>query len=710
MTPARGKTGPPAATAAASAAPGPETSLADLPGVGPHRAKLLAKLGLVTIEDALVRHLPTRHEDRSQILPLGRVTVGEGRTSAGTIAGISPPPRGRGRMPLVVTIRDASGFLNCAWFNQAYLARVFKRGQRLIVHGKVQPYGRGPLQMLVKDYELVEDGEDEPLHAGRLVPVYPLTEGLGQRPLRRLMKRLVDGWADRLEDPLPARVRAARELVPLSRAIAAAHFPGSEAEQGTARRRLVFDDFFLLEIGLAIRRQREGRRRGLAMNPAGALVRRLRSSLPYRLTAAQERVWGEIRTDMAAPYPMSRLLQGDVGSGKTVVAALAVLTAIEAGYQAALMAPTEILAEQHLLTLGRLLEPLEVRVVLLTSAVKGKARDAATAAVESGDAGCVIGTHALVQGGVRFKRLGLAVIDEQHRFGVAHRAALRGKGESPDVLVMTATPIPRTLALTLYGDLDVSVLDELPPGRRPVVTVARGEGKRRQIYDFLRAQIAEGRQVYVVYPLVEESEVSDLRAATEMAERLQREVFPERRVGLLHGRLSFTDKERVMREFKDGVLHLLVSTTVIEVGIDVPNASVMLIEHAERFGLSQLHQLRGRVGRGPWKSYCILLTGASSEEARRRIEAMTATHDGFRIAEADLELRGPGDFFGTRQSGLPEFRVADLLRDGPMLEEARREAFALVQGDPKLLAPEHRALRAALLTRWRGKIDLAGIG
>jgi len=331
-------------------------------------------------------------------------------------------------------------------------------------------------------------------------------------------------------------------------------------------------------------------------------------------------------------------------------------------------------------------------------------------AVESGEAGCVIGTHALVQGGVRFKRLGLAVVDEQHRFGVAHRAALRGKGDSPDVLVMTATPIPRTLALTLYGDLDVSVLDELPPGRRPVVTVARGEGKRRQIYDFLRAQISEGRQVYVVCPLVEESEVSDLRAATEMAERLQRDVFSERRVGLLHGRLGFAEKERVMREFTDGALHLLVSTTVIEVGIDVPNASVMLIEHAERFGLSQLHQLRGRVGRGPWKSYCILLTAAASEEARRRIDAMTSTNDGFRIAEADLELRGPGDFFGTRQSGLPEFRVADLLRDGAMLEEARREAFALVQADPKLLAPEHRALRAALLTRWRGKIDLAGVG
>jgi len=710
LTPAPGKGGLPVSVSHSDATPGPRAPLAELPGVGPQRAKLLAKLDLVTIEDALLRHLPLRHEDRSQILPVGRVTVGEARTCVGTIAGISPPPRGRRRMPLVVTIRDASGFLNCAWFNQAYLTRVFKRGQRLVVHGKVQPYGRGPLQMLVKDYELVEDGPDEPLHAGRLVPVYPLTEGLSQRPFRRLMKRLSDGWAARIEDPLPERVRAERQLVALPQAIAAAHFPQSDAEHAAARRRLVFDDFFMLEVGLAIRRQREGRRRGLAMNPGGALVRRLRASLPYALTGAQERVWSEIRTDMAAPYPMSRLLQGDVGSGKTVVAALAALTAIEAGYQAALMAPTEILAEQHFLTLGRLLEPLGVRVALLTSAVKGKARQEAAAAAESGLAGCVIGTHALVEGAVTFKRLGLAVIDEQHRFGVAHRAALRGKGESPDVLVMTATPIPRTLALTLYGDLDVSVLDELPPGRRPVVTVARGGSKRREIYDFLRAQIADGRQIYVVCPLVEESEDSDLRAATEMADRLQRDVFADRRVGLLHGRLGFADKERVMREFKEGAVHVLVSTTVIEVGIDVPNASVMLIEHAERFGLSQLHQLRGRVGRGPWKSYCILLTGASSEEARRRIEAMTATNDGFRIAEADLELRGPGDFFGTRQSGLPEFRVADLLRDGAMLEEARREAFALVQEDPKLLAPEHRALRASLLTRWRGKLDLAGIG
>jgi ATP-dependent DNA helicase RecG len=680
-----------------------------VPGVGPQRAKLLAKLGLDTVEAALF-HLPARHEDRSRLVPFRNVTPGEAVTATGTIAGVSPPPRGRARVPLQVLLRDATGFLNAVWFNQPYLERVFKRGQRLIVHGKVQAYGRGPLQMQVKDYEIVQEGEDETLHAGRLVPVYGVTQGLTQRPMRSLMKRLVTGYADLVEEPLPEALRARRRLEPLASALRAGHLPESEAELAAARRRLVFDDFFLLQLGLAIRRQREGRQRGLSMNPAGALWRRLLDSLPYTLTRAQERVWGEIRADMAAPYPMNRLLQGDVGSGKTVVATLAILTAVESGYQAAFMAPTEILAEQHLMTLEGLLAPLRIRVALLTNAVRGKARERLLTEVAAGALDCVVGTHALVQEGVRFRRLGLCVMDEQHRFGVAQRATLRGKGERPDVLVMTATPIPRTLALTLYGDLDVSVIDELPPGRTPVVTKARAEAQRRRIYDFLGGEIAAGRQVYVVCPLVEESEASDLRAATEMAERLQRAAFPDRRIGLLHGRMSFADKDRVMREFKAGRLDILVSTTVIEVGIDVPNASVMLVEHAERFGLSQLHQLRGRVGRGPWKSYCILLSAAASPEARRRIGAMTETNDGFKIAEVDLAVRGPGDFFGTRQSGLPEFRVADLVRDAGALEEARQDALALIARDPHLRAPEHQGLRRALLDRWRGKLDLASVG
>jgi ATP-dependent DNA helicase RecG len=399
-----------------------------------------------------------------------------------------------------------------------------------------------------------------------------------------------------------------------------------------------------------------------------------------------------------------------VGSGKTVVACLAMVTAVEAGYQAALMAPTEILAEQHALTLDRILAPLGVTVTLLTNATRGKARRERLEALRAGAVGCVVGTHTLVQKAVGFQRLGLAVVDEQHRFGVVQRATLRGKGETPDMLVMTATPIPRTLALTLYGDLDVSVLDEMPPGRQRIVTGVRDEKGRPRVYDFLRAELQAGRQVYVVYPLVEESEVLDLRDATAMAERLRTAVFPEFPVGLLHGRMGFAEKDAVMTDFRRGALRLLVSTTVIEVGIDVPNASVMVIEHAERFGLSQLHQLRGRVGRGEWKSYCILMSEGASDDARRRLAAMEETGDGFRIAEADLGIRGPGDFFGTRQSGLPAFRVADLLRDGALLEEARGDAFALVAADPDLARPEHRALRGAVLARWRGKLDLASVG
>ena len=635
---------------------------------------------------------------------------GQVATCSGTIVGLSPPPPGRSRAPLVVMLRDESGYAQASWFHGAYLARVFTRGQRLVLHGRVTRF-KGAIVIQQPDYEIVESDDDERLHTGRLVPVYSLTEGLPQRPLRTLMWRIVDTFARDVPEALPEAVRERRRLVALPQALSDCHFPGTEAALATARRRLAFDDFLLLQLGLAILRSRTTRARGVQMSPRGQQVARLRASLPWPLTRAQERVWDEIRRDMAAPHPMHRLLQGDVGSGKTIVAALAVLTAVEAGYQAAVMAPTEILAEQHFMTFRQLLEPLGVPVILLTASLKPRERAARRAGLAAGEAPCVVGTHALVQEGVEFRRLGLAVVDEQHRFGVEQRARLRGKGEHPDLLVMTATPIPRTLALTLYGDLEVSVLDELPPGRRPVVTAARTESKRREIYTFLRDEIARGRQAYVVYPLVEESEALDLKAATDMARRLAEDVFPDLSVGLMHGRLGFEEKDAIMRRFKAGEIHILVSTTVIEVGIDVANASVMLVEHAERFGLSQLHQLRGRVGRGPWKSVCILLTsGRLTEEAQQRIAAMVSTNDGFRIAEVDLELRGPGEFFGTRQSGLPEFRTADLLRDAALLEEARREAQAIIAADPELRDPAHRALRASLLARWRGKLALASAG
>ena len=685
------------------------TPLQYVKGVGPHRAKQLERKGLVTVGDALF-HLPLRHEDRTRFTPLRAIRPGEVVTCAGVVAGISPAPPGRRRQPLVILLRDESGYGTATVWGRPWVARAVQRGQRMIVHGRGARY-KDKVTLQVQEWETVDAADDEPIHAGALVPVYSSTEGLPQQALRSLIWRLVEAHAHDVEETLPDPVRARRRLVPLAEAVRGAHFPASEGERADAVRRLAFDDFLLLQVGLAILRSRTTRQRGVSMRPRGELLGRLRASLPFSLTAAQERVWDDIRRDMAAPYPMHRLLQGDVGSGKTVVAALAVCAAVEAGYQAAVMAPTEILAEQHLATFRRLLEPLGIGVTLLTSGLKGRERSARRAAIAAGEIGCVIGTHALVQEPVEFKRLGLAVVDEQHRFGVHQRARLKGKGERPDVLVMTATPIPRTLALTLYGDLDVSVLDELPPGRKPVRTDARTESRRRQIYDFLRAQIADGRQVYVVYPLVEESELVDLKAATDMAQHLQRDVFPDLTVGLLHGRLASEDKDAIMQSFKAGAIQVLVATTVIEVGIDVPNASVILIEHAERFGLSQLHQLRGRVGRGPWKSYCILLTsGRLGEDAQRRVEAMVETNDGFKIAEVDLQLRGPGEFFGTRQSGLPEFRVADLLRDTAILEEARREAQAIIAEDAELRSPAHRGLREALLTRWRGKLDLASVG
>ena len=690
-------------------ATGLETPLQFVKGVGPHRAKQLDRKGLVTVGDALF-NLPLRHEDRTRFTPLRALRPGETVTCSGVVTAIAAPPPGRTRKPLVLMLRDESGYGTATIFGRPWIARAVQRGQRLIVHGKGSRYG-DKTTLQVKDWETVDPGEDEPIHAGALVPIYSLTEGLPQPALRSLMWRLVDAHARDVEETLPEAVRARRRLPPLAEAVRGAHFPASEAERDAAIRRLVFDDFLLLQLGLAILRSRTTRAKGIAMRPKGELAARLRASLSFSLTAAQERVWEEIRTDMAAPYPMHRLLQGDVGSGKTIVAALGVCAAVEAGYQAAVMAPTEILAEQHHATFRRLLEPLGIRVTLLSSGLKGRERAARREALAAGEIGCVVGTHALVQDPVAFKRLGLAVVDEQHRFGVHQRARLRGKGERPDVLVMTATPIPRTLALTLYGDLDVSVLDELPPGRQPVKTLARTERARAEMYEWMRAQVAEGRQIYVVYPLVEESEAVDLKAATDMARRLAKDVFPKLTVGLLHGRLSSTEKDAIMTRFKAGEIQVLVATTVIEVGIDVPNASVMLIEHAERFGLSQLHQLRGRVGRGPWKSFCILMTaGRLSEDAQRRVDAMVETNDGFKIAEVDLRLRGPGEFFGTRQSGLPEFRAADLLRDAAALEEARREAMAIVAADPELREPAHRALRRALLTRWRGKLDLASVG
>ncbi|HEX7503643.1 MAG TPA: ATP-dependent DNA helicase RecG, partial [Syntrophales bacterium] len=475
-----------------------------------------------------------------------------------------------------------------------------------------------------------------------------------------------------------------------------------------AHRTLVFDELFFLELGLALKKQGVALEPGIPFQVTHRYTRELLKLLPFTLTSAQRRVLSEIKTDMMAPHPMHRLVQGDVGSGKTMVALMAALVAVENGYQVAIMAPTEILAEQHYLNIHHWCEALGLKVTLLTSGLKGKAKKAALVEAAEGTAHIVVGTHAVIQDKVEFARLGLGIVDEQHRFGVLQRGILKKKGDNPDILVMTATPIPRTLAMTVFGDLSLSVIDEMPPGRSPIETRLCYESRRDQVYGIIRDEAKKGQQVYIIYPLVEETEKSDLKAATQMAEHLQQDIFPDLRIGLLHGRLRPEEKEGVMRSFKERELDILVATTVIEVGIDVPNATLMVVEHAERFGLSQLHQLRGRVGRGSAKSRCILLTpGRMSEEGAKRLHVMEATNDGFKIAEADLEIRGPGDFLGTRQSGLPDFRVANILRDGRILEEARKEAFALLERDPKL--ERQPKLKEELAKRWGGRLELAGI-
>jgi ATP-dependent DNA helicase RecG len=534
--------------------------------------------------------------------------------------------------------------------------------------------------------------------------------------LRSIMKTIIDAAAESLPESIPQEIAIAHELLPLPDAIREAHFPDQEKDlevlnRGTsaAHRRLSFEELFVLELGLALRKRGVTfEKKGISFKPSQKLEAKLREGLPFSLTRAQERVIAEIKQDMASEHPMNRLVQGDVGCGKTVVALMASLMAVENGYQACLMAPTEILAEQHYRNIASLAGPLGIGAVLLTGSLKKKAKETLLAGIAAGTAQIVIGTHALIEQDVRFHKLGLAIIDEQHRFGVMQRSTLKSKGYEPDVLVMTATPIPRTLALTVYGDLDVSVIDEMPPGRSPIITRLYFENKRGEAYRLLESELAKGRQVYVVYPLVEETEKSDLKAATEMAAHLQKDVFTKWMVGLLHGRMKGEEKEAVMAAFKSGQTHVLVSTTVIEVGVDVPNASVMVIEHPERFGLAQLHQLRGRVGRGAHQSYCVLMGPRMFvEETRDRLNSFVRTNDGFTIAEEDLRIRGPGEFFGTRQSGLPDLRAANILRDADLLEKARAEAFELSTKDPDLEA--HPVLRETVRRKWAGKLGLVTV-
>ena len=690
------------------------TPLQYLKGVGPRRAADLARAGLVTIEDLLYR-FPLRYEDRGRFASIASLKPGQSATITGRVLSCGlRSTRRPGFKIFEAAIQDPSGSVRVSWLNQPFLRDVVATGQQMVLFGVVEMRGHGGLQLTNPQYEILEDEDADTIHTGRIVPVYEKAGSVTPKMQRRLVYDVLQRLPADLPDSLPEPVRL-RAGMPTRRAcLVGAHFPPADEplarlnEFGApAQRGLIFEEAFLFQTGLLARRRWAASERKAAVVTVDDRIRAsARAVLPFRLTAGQRQSLKEIVDDMQRAAPMNRLLQGDVGAGKTIVALLAALVAMENGLQVAFMAPTEILAEQHFFNITRLLQQARFRVALLTGATPAARRREQLAEIEAGSLHLIVGTHALVQGDVHFKQLGLVVIDEQHRFGVLQRATLRTKGLRPDVLVMTATPIPRTLALTLYGDLDVSLIRDLPPGRLPVQTIAKPESRRDEIHAFVRQQLEAGRQAYVIYPLVEESAKIDLKAATEMADTLSAQVFPDFRVGLIHGRMKADAKDRVMKAFAAGEIHLLVSTTVVEVGVDVPNAGVMIVEHAERFGLSQLHQLRGRVGRGGHQSYCCLIYQSPlSDDARERLRAMTETTDGFEIAERDLLLRGPGDFFGTRQAGAPTFRVIDLVRDRELLDAARREAADWLDVN----APTSDAM-SKLLDGWHKRFQLIEVG
>ena len=669
------------------------TALQYVKGIGPARAAFLESKGLLTVED-LLAYAPFRYEDRGNVKSIAQLAPGEMATvlvevESAKLAGFRK--RNLGLFEAVFT--DGSGArLTAKWFHGGYLADRLTPGLRVALFAKVElDTYTGELLMMHPEFEVIsldDSGDDAALHTGRVVPIYEAAGKITTRIFRSLIHRILETLPP-LEDPLPEHIRARLKLPDRATALQQLHFPPPDADlllynaaRSQAQFRLIFEEFFWLECGLALKRAKARLQPGISFSLGGTVRDRIKEMLPFKPTGAQKRVLGEIASDMAAAHPMSRLLQGDVGSGKTLVAAEAAIIAIENGYQVAVLAPTEILASQHFVYFKNLFQKLGYAVALLTGSNTKREKEQLKKLLAAGLVHIGIGTHALLEEDVAFQRLGLAIVDEQHRFGVMQRLKLFEKGAHPDILVMTATPIPRTLALTVYGDLDVSVIDELPPGRKPVTTHAATEDQIERVWSFVKRQVDAGRQAYVVYPVIEEGETQAMKAATQMHQHLSQTVFPNVPIGLLHGRLKSDEKEEVMDRFKRGESKILVSTTVIEVGVDVPNASVMVIEQAERFGLAQLHQLRGRVGRGADQSYCILVTGKLNETSKERIRTITESTDGFYIAEMDMKLRGPGEFFGTRQSGLPVFRVANLIRDAEILAIAREEAVAFTSHPP----------------------------
>ncbi|MCP3144512.1 ATP-dependent DNA helicase RecG [Pyxidicoccus xibeiensis] len=685
--------------------------------LGPKLVSTLNKKGLRRMGDILFL-LPRCYEDRRQLRTIAELEPGARGVTVGTVKAADFVAGRGGRRMFRAVVGDRSGSIAATYFHAGpWLKSRFTVGKRIVLSGEVRATMSGR-EMAHPEIEPAEDLDSiTSVHFNRIVPVYPGFERGEQRSFRELTSNVGDKYADALEDPLPVDLRRRLALMGLPEALRFIHFPPGDADLDAldshlspAHRRLAFDELFFLQLGMALKRQDVKAEVGISFDVSAPRLEKARSALPFKLTDAQARVVEELCRDLARPEPMSRLVQGDVGSGKTAVAMVAALVALQDGYQVAVMAPTEILAEQHERTFRKVLEPLGYRVGLVSSAGTAKSKRDRRDAVARGDVHLAVGTHALIQDDVAFRRLGLVVIDEQHRFGVLQRHSLMSKGPKPDVLVMTATPIPRTLAMTMYGDLDLSVIDQLPPGRTPISTRVFNEKQRARVYESVASELAKGHQAYVVYPLVEESEKLDLEDATQGVEKL-RVVFPQARVGLLHGRMKGEEKDSVMEDFREKRLDLLVCTTVVEVGVDVPNASVMVVESAERFGLSQLHQLRGRVGRGAAASYCFLVAGAArSWESTERLSVMEHSSDGFVIAEKDLEIRGPGEFLGTRQSGLPELAVANLARDGDLLSMAQSEARRILEKDPDLKAREHQGLVKALEERWEGRLALARVG
>jgi len=639
--------------------------------------RTLSRLGIETIED-LCYYAPRRYEDRRQLLRISDVQPGQTVTIRGRVLASTLRRLRGGKTMFEATVGDDSGVLEALWFNQPYLTEQVRVGNECILYGQAQPRPR--VQFIHPEMECMTETEDNPsIHMERIVPIYSVTSGMSQRWFRQIAWTALERYGNTLEDPLPEAVRRARGWPPLAEAIRTLHFPPSWDSLETARTRLAFQELFVFQVALAHRRARtQARVKPHRYQLDGPLMQQLRRRLPFTLTSSQQQVLEELLTDLGRTAPMQRLLQGDVGCGKTIILIFLMAVAVQNGYQVALMAPTELLAEQHARVVASYLEPLGVSIGLLSQGVVLAQRTRMAELVARGKVDVVIGTHALIQRGVSFHRLALVIIDEQHKFGVIQRAHLAKKAVHPDVVVVTATPIPRTLALSLYGDLDVSTIDELPPGRQPITTRWLPESQRKDVYARVREELARGRQGYVVYPLVHEHSAAEFKAATQMAKRLQAEVFPEFRIGLLHGQMRPAQKETTMRAFAKGELRLLVSTVIVEVGLDVSNATIMVIEHPERFGLAQLHQLRGRIGRGTDPATCLVVSDASDESVRSRLAAFVETTDGFALAEKDLELRGPGELLGPRQHGWLRFRIANLARDRALLESAREEARAKV--------------------------------